>query len=241
MLTILQKHPAALGFVSALLVSISGGLSVVSEPIGNVAVIQGIDASVNARDTNVVGYTVNEHYAVFRHQDQDHPAAEMTVKTTYQKDIGKSFTILSESGSELLRKQVLDTILEREKLLTQPANRANAVITSSNYVMEVKGAEVLNGRNCLLVSITPKRNSPYLFTGTIWVDAQDYSIAQFQGIASKSPSVLTGAAQVSRQYAIIDGFPMATHAKAVSTSWLLGQTTIKIDYTGYDIKLRAAP
>jgi hypothetical protein len=32
---------------------------------------------------------------------------------------------------------------------------------------------------------------------------------------------------------------MATHAKAVSNSSLLGQTILKIDYTGYQMQLRA--
>jgi len=41
-----------------------------------------------------------------------------------------------------------------------------------------------------------------------------------------------------RQYAKFEGFPMATHASAVSKSVLLGQTVVKIDYSGYQIQLR---
>jgi len=36
----------------------------------------------------------------------------------------------------------------------------------------------------------------------------------------------------------MSGLPMATHASAVSRSSLLGQTVVKIDYTGYQIELR---
>jgi hypothetical protein len=61
---------------------------------------------------------------------------------------------------------------------------------------------------------------------------------QLEGTAAKSPSFLTGATQVMRQYAKFDGFPMATHASAVSKSALLGQTVVKIDYTAYQIQLR---
>ena len=162
----------------------------------------------------------------------------MTVKTTYQRNVGKTYAIVSESGSELWRREVLSSILDTERRMTQPANRATAVITSANYKMALKGSESLNGRPCLLVSLTPRRNSPYLFNGTIWVDAHDYSIVQLDGMASKSASVVTGPAQVTRQYANFNGFPMATHANAVSKSWALGQTTIKIEYTGYEVKLQ---
>src|SRR6266571_3611763 len=68
----------------------------------NATVVRGIDASVKVRIGNLAGYTVSEHYAVFRSHDETHPAAEMFVKTVYRKDSGKSFSILSRSGSTLL-------------------------------------------------------------------------------------------------------------------------------------------
>jgi outer membrane lipoprotein-sorting protein len=199
--------------------------------------IEKIDASVATRDENLLGYTVTEQYRVYRGSDRVHPAAEMTVKTTYRKDAGKSYVILTQSGSELLLKEVLGRVLDSERLMTQPANRAQAVLTTENYNMTVKGEEMVNGRACDVVVIMPKRSSPYLFNGKIWVDALDGSIVKLQGVASKSASVLTGAAQVSRQYVNINGIPMATNATAVAASWILGQTTIDIEYTGYQMNL----
>jgi hypothetical protein len=201
----------------------------------NKAVIQGIDASVLSRDHGIAMYTVNEHYAVFRGQDDQHPAAEMVVKTTYKKDVGKSYSIQSETGSEIPRR-MLELVLDNEKRLSEPSNRVTAVITSANYEMLVKGSETVEGRDCVAVTLKPRRNSPYLFTGTIWVDARDKTIVQLQGMASKSPSVLAGPSQVFRQYAPVNGFPMAIHAKAISKSWVLGQTVIKIDYSDYQIQ-----
>jgi hypothetical protein len=203
-------------------------------------VIQGIDASVAFRDENLTSYIVTEHYSVFRNQEKVHPAAEMTVKTTYRKDRGKSYEVLNESGSELILKQVLGRVLDSERTATQPANRPTALITSVNYTMLVKGREVVDGRNCIALSITPRRNAQYLFQGDLWVDAQDYSIVQLAGVTAKSPTALAGPTQVSRQYATVEGLPMATHATATSASWLLGQTTVDIEYTSYQMELRAA-
>lgn len=202
-------------------------------------VIRAIDTSVASREENLLGYTVTEHYSVFRGQDKVHPAAEMTVKTTYHKDRGKSYEVLSESGSEIIRKQVLGRILDSERTATQPANRPTALITSANYNLRVKGAEVVGGRNCIALAVGPRRAGQYLFQGSLWVDAQDGSIVQLSGYTAKSPSIFAGPTQVSRQYAIVDSFPMATHASATSQSWLFGQTTIEIEYTGYQIERRA--
>ena len=205
----------------------------------NAELLRKIDTSVHAREEGLLGYTVNERYRVFRNHDEGHPVAEMMVKTTYQKDVGKSFSIVSESGSELMRR-VLGVILDNERRLTQPANRAGAVIASANYEMSVKGSAVIDSRNCIAVALKPRRASEYVMNGTVWVDAQDGSIVQLEGITARSPSVFSGASQVFRQYAMIDGFPAATHARAVSNSWLVGQTVITIEYTDYAMQLRAS-
>lgn len=202
-------------------------------------IIQRIDASVHARENNLLGYTVTEHYAVFRNHDEQHPAAEMVVKTTYKKDVGKDYAIVSETGSELLRK-VLETVLDNERRLNQPANRLTTIITPANYEMTVKGAETVGGRNCVAVALKPRRVSQYVLNGTIWVDAGDGSIVQLQGVMAKSPSIFAGASQMFRQYVTIDGFGMATHARAVANSWLVGETIIKIDYTGYQMQVGTA-
>lgn len=206
-----------------------------AQPNNNADFVQKIDAAVRARDSGIESYTVNEHYAVFRGKDEEHPAAEMLVKTTYLKNVGKTYTILEQSGSDLMRKEVLGAILDHEKEMSKPDSRAMAVITSANYDMEIKGPEAKDGRNSIAILLKPKRISPYLFNGTIWADAQDGSIVALDGVAAKSASMMTGPSQVSRHYAMIGGFPMAIHASAVSNSWLLGRTVIKIDYTGYEI------
>jgi hypothetical protein len=41
-----------------------------------------------------------------------------------------------------------------------------------------------------------------------------------------------------RQYASIDGFAMATHARAESDSSLFGRTVVTIDYRDYHLQLR---
>ena len=49
----------------------------------------------------------NGALSVFRNRDEVHPVAEMTVKTTYKRETGKNYEILSESGSSLIRNLVL--------------------------------------------------------------------------------------------------------------------------------------
>ena len=206
------------------------------------AVIRKVDAAVKARIDGIAGYTVTEHYAVFRNHDETHPVAEMTVKTEYRKETGKNYTILSQSGSEFIRNHVLKAVLDREKTINLPGIREASWITSANYEMKLKqsGVVQMDGRACYALAISPRRKGTNMIDGTLWVDARDGEIVRLEGSATQSPSIFTGPAQVMRLYASVNGFAMATQARAVSDSFLLGQTVVTIDYRDYQIQLSPA-
>jgi outer membrane lipoprotein-sorting protein len=205
-------------------------------------IVQHIDAVIKARFNAVLGFSVTEHYNVYRNSDETHPAAEMTVKTTYNKDTGKSYAILSETGSEILKRFVLDSLLENEKRINEPGNREASWFTSANYEFKLlpDGIQRIDGRDCYALSMTPRQKASNLIQGTMWVDAKDFSTVKIEGVSTKSPSMLTGASHVMRQYALIDGYAQATHARAESDSALFGKTLVSIDYGDYDMKIRAA-
>jgi hypothetical protein len=43
-----------------------------------------------------------------------------------------------------------------------------------------------------------------------------------------------------RQYANIGGYPEATHLRAESSSFMFGETIVKVDYHDYHVELRPA-
>src|SRR5580693_4558431 len=112
--------------------------TVAQQPPDIGSVIRGVDGSVQSRIDRLAGYTVTEHYAVFRGKDETHPAAEMVVKTTYRKQSGKSYEIVSQSGASVWRNEVLGTLLDNEKRMSQPGNVETALINSSNYEMTLE-------------------------------------------------------------------------------------------------------
>jgi hypothetical protein len=219
-----------------------GTAAVAAQQPDSASVIALVDAAVKARIDHVESYTVTEHYAVYRGEDETHPAAEMTVQTIYRQGSGKSYTILSESGSEFIRNHVLRTLLDNEKNLNLPGTVEHSWFTSANYEMQLKpgGVQLLDGRECLTLAITPRRKATNMIAGTIWVDAKDGSIVQIVGTATQSASIFTGAAQVMRHYVNVNGYSMATQARAASDSFLLGRTTVTIDYRDYMIQQRPA-
>jgi hypothetical protein len=204
------------------------------------AIIRQIDGALAARVDNILEFTAVEHFAVYRGGDETHPAAEMTVRDTYKKGVGKDFTVLSQSGSGILLRFGLKPLIDNDKTINLPGNVEKSWFTSANYEMKLKpgGVQRLNGRDCYVLAITPRAQAPNLIIGTLWADAKDGSLVQIEGVASKSPSAFAGTPHMMRQYTNVNGFAMATHARAESTSMLFGQTVIMIDYGNYQLQLR---
>lgn len=241
-MTRLKAQTRTIQFVAIALLTFPGALALPAQQVDSAALIQKIDNAALARINHVVSYTVIEHYSLYRNGDEAHPAAEMTVKTLYRKGVGKSYTILSQSGSSLLQKFVLAPLLDNEKSINQPGNVERSWFTSSNYEMNLKAGvnQHMNGHDCLTFDITPKRKAPNMLNGTLWVDAKDGSIVEIDGVSSRSPSMFSGPAKMMRQYTTMSGFAMATHARAESDSMLFGRTILTIDYSDYQLQLRPA-
>jgi outer membrane lipoprotein-sorting protein len=236
-----RRWIAARAAAVACCIACLGIVSAAAQQMDAASVIQRVDAAVKARIDHVAAYTVTEHYTVYRGKDETHPAAEMTVRTEYKAESGKNYTILSKSGSGLIHKYVLAPLLDNEKTINLPGNRERSWFASANYEMQLKpgGVQRLDGRDCYALAIVPKHKAPNLIEGTLWVDAKDGSIARIEGTASQSVSVFTEPARVMRQYVSVNGYAMATHARAVSDSFLLGRTTVTIDYLDYQLQLRS--
>jgi len=237
-----SRSGAARVLAAVFLFACPGVFSSAAQQPNPALVIAKVDAAVKARVDRISSYTVTEHYSVYRGKDETNPAAEMTVRTDYSKETGKTYTILSQSGSGFILKHVLGAILDREKEINRPGIREHSWIISANYEMQLKpgGVQLLDGRQCLALAISPRQKSPNLIEGTLSVDAKDGSIVRLEGSTSESPSIFTGPTQLMRQYINVNGFGMATHARAVSESFLLGRTTITIDYRDYQIQTVSA-
>jgi hypothetical protein len=204
-------------------------------------IVKRIDAAVYERTNSLARYTVQEQYDIYRNGEAN-PSAQMTVQAVYSYSNGKDYTLTAQSGSHLLRTVVLDKVLAEEREMAKASNRESVWVTSANYEMLPEpGLVAMSGRQCLIVDLKPRRKSPHLFTGKVWIDASDFSVLRLQGVPAQGLSIFTGQTNVMRDYARMDGFSMATHAEARAHSFLLGDTVMKIDYTAYQIKRTAPP
>ena len=225
--------------VAALTVAVWPQAGAVQQP-DQAAVLRSIDAAVDYRFQNVLGFTATERYAVYRGGDETHPVAEMTVRDTYKKGVGKEYTVLSESGSGIFLKFGLHPLLDNEKTINLPGNVEKSWFDTANYEMKLEpgGVQKINGRDCFLLDVSARRKAPNAINGKLWVDVQNGMIVRLEGVATQSPSAFAGATHMMRDYINLEGFPMALHAHAESNSMLFGRTVVTIDYSDYHLQLR---
>lgn len=203
------------------------------------ALVHKIDAMTRSRYERVLGSSDTERYAVYRGADQTNPAAEMTVRVTYRKGRGKTYKVLSQSGSTLIQHFVLKPLIVGEQQINDPAAVEQSWFTTANYQMREQPGQtrMLEGRTCVAVAIKAKAKAPNLIDGTVWVDPANGAILEVEGIASKAPSMFAGTTKMTRYYAMMDGYAQATHARAES-SGMFGRTVVTIDYSDYHLEMK---
>jgi hypothetical protein len=211
----------------------AAGNGAAPEVVREQSVIRGVDQEEVRRETNLTGYSVTGHYSVRSNRFQT--SAEMTVSIVYRKGAGKSYQVLSRSGSSVLQTRVLDRLLQEEEAMSRGEIRQNVVVTSANYKMRLISKESIVGRPCEVLDLTPLKKSPHLLKSRAWVDAEDHSLVRIEGRPVVSASFWAGRPLIVRDYERIEGFSMATRSHALAETLLMGKTELTIEYSDYKI------
>jgi hypothetical protein len=237
----LERHLRVMSITIVLLISCAVSCGAVSLAESPDTVITHVEAVIRARSEHIAKYVVREHYAVYRNGAAE-TAAEQKVEVTYLKSTGITYSTVSKSGSPMWLSRAIDPTLESEREVNDVTTRHQVMLTADNYEFEVDPArDSVNGRDCFVLDLKPRRKSPYLLNGKAWVDAKTYLLVRIRGTQSRSSSLLAGVPLITRDFAPVSGFAMVVHEEIEAHTFLFGQTVVKIDYDGYDIERDERP
>jgi hypothetical protein len=212
----------------ALLLTASGGREL--------QIINGIERLQLAREEQLAGYSVTEHYTL--HNSRFNEAAEMTVAVSFVKGAGKSYKVLSRSGPAFLHNSVFEKVLKEQRSMSVGETREASLVTSANYRLKWLGEQNLGGRLCEAVELEPLKKSPHLLRGKAWADANTFRLIRIEGRPAASISFWAGSPYVVREYMDIGEFSFARKSHAVSQSFLLGHSELDIEYTDYHVEVK---
>jgi hypothetical protein len=187
------------------------------------------------RDVCLQSYSVTRTYLVKNGEGK--LRAEALVWLQYQAPGGKEFKILSETGSQVIRK-LLKSLLDMEVETSVGRGKDGSSITRANYTFEIEGEDDIDGYHCFVVQATPKRKDKCLFEGSIWINALDFAITKIAGQPAKSPSFWIKRADFVRRYQKIGECWLPRKDETVSQVRLFGRNTLTIEHNDYHVSLR---
>jgi len=159
--------------------------------------------------------------------------ARMVVEFDFNAASGKSFHVVSQSGSKILDEKILKRAMESEVEASKDS-RATAV-TPENYRFQLQGSESLDGRPAYILSVEPLKESKFLYRGKIWVDARDFAVAKIEASPAKSPSFLISRTLVRWTYAKTGNFWLPQQSRSEAKIRIGGTAVLTIDYGTYEI------
>ncbi len=157
----------------------------------------------------------------------------MEAEVDFDATSGKSFRIMSQSGSKILGEKVLKRAMDSEKEASEDM-RATA-LTPTNYRFQLRGSESLDGRPAYILSVEPLRESKFLYRGKIWVDAADFAVAKIEAAPAKNPSFWIARTLIRYTSAKTGNFWLPQRSVSESKIRIGGTAVLTIDYGTYQI------
>jgi hypothetical protein len=177
------------------------------------------------------GYTAKRRYYI--ENKRVNKRAEIMVQVTCASNGSRSFAVISESGSSIIRTRVLRKMIEAEAEASQQDGRERNRIIPNNYDFRLTGNEVADGRLAHVLEIVPKTQNRFLIRGRIWVDAEDYAISRIEGTPAKNPSFWTRSIHIVHRYGKTGPFWLPTQNQSRAEARIFGSTEVTIDYFDY--------
>jgi hypothetical protein len=180
-----------------------------------------------------------KHYRALRHYEVEYRgfgnriAAKMEVEVSYDAATGKSFRIVSQSGSGLLCDKVLKRAVESEKEASQ--DRGSTALTEANYRFHPGGSESVAGRPAYILDVEPLTASKFLYRGRIWVDAADFAVVKMETEPAKSPSFWIARTLIHYTSARTDGFWLPEQVRSDTKVRIGGTAVLNINYGTYAV------
>lgn len=186
-----------------------------------------------------------KHYEAIRHYQVQykgfgtHIAAKMDVDLNFDSLSGKTFRIVSQSGSKLLCDKVLKRAVDSEEEASK--DKTSTALTPANYRFELIGSEQVAGRQAYILRVDPLKKSKFLYRGRVWVDSVDYAVVKIEVEPAENPSFWISSTQIDYSNSKIDGVWLPQKNRSESKIRVGGTAVLTIDYGTYHVILSTPP
>jgi outer membrane lipoprotein-sorting protein len=178
-------------------------------------------------------YKAVRHYHAEYHGYATTIEGKMVVEVTFDASSGKTFRVVSETGSKLLCEKVLKRAVDSEREASK--DRDSTALTPANYRFQLAGSENLNDRPAYILNVEPLKESKFLYRGKIWVDATDFAVSKIEVSPAKNPSFWISKTLIHFSSAKTGDFWLPQRSRSETKVRIGGSAILTIDYGTYEI------
>jgi hypothetical protein len=232
--------PLAIGFIPALAMGQNAGKdtaqvagSTTQQSLTAAEIVKQVELHNKARVEELRQYKALRHYAV-EYKGFSHTVdAKMDVEVSYDAATGKSFHIVSQSGSNLLCDKVLKRAVDSEKEASM--DKASTALSEANYKFSLLGTDMVDGRPAYILHEEPLTEGKFLSRGKIWIDAADFAVVKMETEPAKNPSFWISRTSISSSSVKADGFWLPGKTRSETKVRIGGTAVLTIDYGTYQV------
>jgi hypothetical protein len=202
-------------------------------PLSAAQIVEQMQVHEQGRSRALKHYRAVRHYQVEYRGFSANVGAKMDVEVNYDIASGKSFRIVSQSGSGMLVDKVLKRAVDSEKEASH--DKGATALTPANYKFHLTGSEMIGGRAAYVLEVEPHVASKFLYRGKIWVDSEDFAVAKIETQPSKSPSFWISRTLIQCTNAKAGEFWFPEKLRSETKVRVGGGAVLTIDYGNYEV------
>ena len=186
-----------------------------------------------ARDEQLRHYQSTRHYQVQYKGFSTSIVAAMDVDFQFDAATGKSYRIVSRSGSKFLCDKVLKRAVDSE--IEASRDKSSTALSSANYTFQLLGIENLSGRPAFILDVAPIAPSKFLYKGKVWVDAADFAVVKIEASPARNPSVWISRTLIDFKNEKTGDFWLPAQNRSETKVRIGGTAVLTIDYGAYRV------
>lgn len=179
--------------------------------------------------------SVRSYKLEYRGPAGDHHA-EMLVRAEYTAPGFKRLTVVAESGSKVLCREVLRRLVEAEQETAAKQDWQRSMFSPESYNLQLLRTETFEGVRSWVIAVDPKQMTSKIgYRGKIWVSMDDYATVRVQAEPSKNPSWMLDKSSFDVVYARRGEVWVPTTNVSMTHVRLGGEAKVTIDYGEYPV------
>ena len=163
-----------------------------------------------------IPYTVEREYQLAA-AGAAQPSSQVIADVSYIPPGEKQYVIVKSEGND---RGIVRRVLDHEVAMSSHSQPHD--ISSANYDFALLGREAIDGVECYVLQLSPKRDAAELVRGKAWVDAANFQIRRIVGETAKSPSFWVKNVNLTINFGERNGVWLQTSTRAVADVRLAG-------------------